>query len=701
VSRRHVLRWVGAEAFVAGDMRSSPALLRFDGDDFMERMLATLAERPQDLPRLIARRESWSGVGEATPLPPSLQPTDQPLSRPARALARGRALLGFQRREQLPQSPLTSRQTMLAAVQPTARPLKLFQPVHQRYYLAAAHLVCELPGLPPRLTASGDQSGFVIRRLVGQTASEYGFVKGADGQGAWLRAATPGADTVPGEELLPVFPLSYAPPAGPQRKLLAGLIPVARHDDYRFARRPDLAPPGESAAWSAVDDARALAQIRIISPWQGLIERAYQSGGTNQGLTSGTPWQDDAPQASASQAATLMTTNDQLVEASWRLLQDLREFLLASFAELTPAILVSGQSGRSDRPALQALLDLLALATWSVPPAGTPASDQPQLGEAVLDLADPYAQASLLEALAAVDDALSTALDAIEQNFPLGNGWPGWAFPLVYLLGGQENDQPLPEAPTPGKIPRVRGPFLAWPGFSPLISPENGAVVPESRQDADNRRLQLLLDRIASALAEAALAGTLRATAQAPAAARLASELAASVKDDPAVPRYVLRFVHRRCDCGPLHPAVISAPSEVFELAGFFDPEAPMRPIRIALPFDTSPGGLRKFGKNSAFILSDVLCGQMKRIRRLGFGDLVLSVLPWPFHKDLEVNASGPCGKDTGATFGTICSLSIPIITIVAFILLIVIATLLDLIFRWLPFLIACFPVPGLKGKNK
>jgi hypothetical protein len=145
---------------------------------------------------------------------------------------------------------------------------------------------------------------------------------------------------------------------------------------------------------------------------------------------------------------------------------------------------------------------------------------------------------------------------------------------------------------------------------------------------------------------------------------------------------------------------VISAPSEVFELAGFFDSEAPMRPIRIALPFDTTPGGLRKFGKNSAFIMSDVLCGQMKRIRRLGFGDLVLSVLPWPFHKDLDVAASGPC-SDPGGRFGTICSLSIPIITIVAFVLLIVIATLLDLIFRWLPFLIACFPVPGLKGKNK
>jgi hypothetical protein len=31
---------------------------------------------------------------------------------------------------------------------------------------------------------------------------------------------------------------------------------------------------------------------------------------------------------------------------------------------------------------------------------------------------------------------------------------------------------------------------------------------------------------------------------------------------------------------------------------------------------------------------------------------------------------------------------------------LIVIATLLDLIFRWLPFLMVCFPVPGLKGKK-
>ena len=45
-------------------------------------------------------------------------------------------------------------------------------------------------------------------------------------------------------------------------------------------------------------------------------------------------------------------------------------------------------------------------------------------------------------------------------------------------------------------------------------------------------------------------------------------------------------------------------------------------------------------------------------------------------------------------------SLSIPIITLCAFILLIIMISLLDIIFRWLPWFITCFPVPGLKGKR-
>jgi len=99
-------------------------------------------------------------------------------------------------------------------------------------------------------------------------------------------------------------------------------------------------------------------------------------------------------------------------------------------------------------------------------------------------------------------------------------------------------------------------------------------------------------------------------------------------------------------------------------------------------------------------VLSDMLCGQVQRAKSLGFIDLVLAVLPWPFHKDLDVGAGGPC-KMGSIDIGMICSLSIPIITICALILLIIIVSLLDLIFHWLPFFIMCFPLPGLKGKKK
>ncbi len=100
-------------------------------------------------------------------------------------------------------------------------------------------------------------------------------------------------------------------------------------------------------------------------------------------------------------------------------------------------------------------------------------------------------------------------------------------------------------------------------------------------------------------------------------------------------------------------------------------------------------------------MISDMLCGKIKRIRKLTLGDLVLSVLPWPFHKDLpSVGPTGSCsGKD--GTFGMFCSLSIPIVTLCALILLFIIVSLFDIFFRWLPYLFTCLPIPGLKGKKK
>jgi hypothetical protein len=163
---------------------------------------------------------------------------------------------------------------------------------------------------------------------------------------------------------------------------------------------------------------------------------------------------------------------------------------------------------------------------------------------------------------------------------------------------------------------------------------------------------------------------------------------------------FLIRCAYVRCDCGPLEPTVLSVPSQKFQLASFFDYDAPARPIRIALPIDTTAAGLRKHQKNTAFMLSDSLCGQVNRLKGLGFVDLVLSVLPWPFHKDLDIGSDGlgPCTN--GVNFGMICSLSIPIITICALILLFMIVLVLDLIFHWIPWFIICFPLLGFKAKK-
>ena len=94
-----------------------------------------------------------------------------------------------------------------------------------------------------------------------------------------------------------------------------------------------------------------------------------------------------------------------------------------------------------------------------------------------------------------------------------------------------------------------------------------------------------------------------------------------------------------------------------------------------------------------------MLCGQIQRAKGLGFVDLVRQVLPWPLHKDIDVGDGGACNNGS-VNIGMICSLSIPIVTICALILLLIIVMLLDFIFGWLPYLVLCFPVLGLKGKK-
>lgn len=140
---------------------------------------------------------------------------------------------------------------------------------------------------------------------------------------------------------------------------------------------------------------------------------------------------------------------------------------------------------------------------------------------------------------------------------------------------------------------------------------------------------------------------------------------------------YVLRCVYERPHCKGIHPPVVSEPSRPFQLASFFDPEAPARPVRITMPIDTSISGLRKFPKNVSFLISNKLRQQIERIRGVKLEDL----------------DGGDIGIEPSFDLGVICSLSIPIITICALILLMIIVQLLNIVFWWLPFFKICFPL--------
>jgi len=184
----------------------------------------------------------------------------------------------------------------------------------------------------------------------------------------------------------------------------------------------------------------------------------------------------------------------------------------------------------------------------------------------------------------------------------------------------------------------------------------------------DKKPLEAALE---AALAHSAL---LSPVASPPAAAPGAIPTVPKLDPRPGT-RYVLRCVFQRPNCGPLQPDVVSDPTESFEIAPYFDFDAPARPIRITMPSDTSIAGLRKFRKNVGFLISNKLRQQMESIT------------------DLKKALDGQVDQPPQFDLGTICSFSIPIITICALIVLMIFLILLNIVFWWLPFIRICFPI--------
>lgn len=113
---------------------------------------------------------------------------------------------------------------------------------------------------------------------------------------------------------------------------------------------------------------------------------------------------------------------------------------------------------------------------------------------------------------------------------------------------------------------------------------------------------------------------------------------------------------------------VWSAASERFRIAAWWDGDGPG--TKITLP-DMSQ--LKKVKPNVSFELPPAIANLLKG--------------------DMKKLADGE-GDTSGLELGWLCSFSIPIITLCAFIVLNIFLSLFDLIFRWMLFLKICIPIP-------
>jgi hypothetical protein len=549
----------------------APALLRFAGDDFIPQYQAALAEKPRQLRGFVARPETWrepsAGI-DATP-------------------------------------------------KPSQGPLRLYQPVHGRFYLVAASLACRVPGLPEHTVdvARGEVVAFVLRRLTvtvnpktkAETETgEWAWVARPDGSTGWVRAT--GAALAVDEEQLPMFGTTFSDGGVLKRRLFAGLVPASRREAYSNGREIQAVVP--PPAPGSLDDPRVIEfQRTVLDPW-----------------TEMKSWYDRERYDTKRRASAL----DSVERTSSLILLDFHDFLRDQLTPVWKVIKGTAQPG-SLVAAHRALYDALVRAH---------ATDR-----------TPANRAALTEALTHAADFR----DFIErQAFPIGGYVPR------VLIGDPQLYVNTPPPPKPA------GGLSPTPEEAELKDLMDRLPAPGETPDVGIRKLKKL---VMSALAVSSAAKPV-----------LPEQLPSRAPSTAGEDWFVVRCVYLRPHCGKKSPPLVSERSERFRLTSFFEPDAPARHLRVALPVDTSPATLRKYNRNVAFMLSDQLRKQMSRAASLkGLMD-------------------GEVGKEEGGLdFAVICSFSIPIITICALILLMIIVSLLNIIFWWLPFFRICFPVPRMK----
>lgn len=453
---------------------------------------------------------------------------------------------------------------------------KLFQPIHQRYYLVVGSLVCRQYGLPDHgvIAKDGQRVSFVVRRL--RAGGEQAWV-GTEKSGRWAAAPNQG-EVVDGEERLPMHPAPTAVALGrdmlPGRRAWYGYVPVSRRDSYL----EPMADPVQTLAAVQQGAPAGTAEDPRLSEFSGMVLL---------------PWQSlFAPVGDP------VRTADKRVP-SLHILLNLRDWLATSLPAVAQAVGVSNG-------------------------ASLPAAQRRLFDE--------------LNATDVMDGGARRPLAAVLRDL---NGYA----PLVAFLQTVEP---------------AKGPY----------------DVSQARHKVGVNMVAVDADYLRPAPGEGALSKLVHdALTEGGAPVRVPPELVGMVKDDtPDSPdaTYVLRLVYEHDPCRP----VLSAPTNPVQFAKVFDPEAPARKVHIQLP-DIS--NLRQFKRGVGMEMSAPLRQVMDRV-----------------HKGLIKGEDlGPAG---GFDLGMICSFSLPIITLVAFIVMFIFLLVLNFVFWWMAFLKICFPIPRKKS---
>jgi len=595
----------------------SPAILRFSTDTFMQDFQALLAQNPSSMDSLIAQPESWRFPSAGLP----------PMTSGAANSGNGSAGSSGSN------SNSNGGGTSIAEGDAPPTVLKLFQPVHARFYLVAASLACRLPGLPDHTVKrnQGETTTFVVRKLklkssISTVPSGPPNLKNYD-EYAWIpnpasstsSAATTQANAVPlpgtippgwlqvsdattlapGEEQLALFNLQFSS-NGWQRRLFAGVIPVGKRQAYVSAtelQAQQNAPPAPAES----DDPRKVDfQRRVLDPWADLYNWASSLDTSS--------WVHSSSQA-------IPADELAVAQGSALILIDFGTFLSANLPLVWAAVQDANQAG-SLTGAQGTLYNALSAS----------------MGDAKDGSQTTLAQALVMAATAA--KAFESAVTQVGQAAELPAGYAG--------------------------------PLMSDPQLNDLIGRP-----PSSEDFITSRKIETLVE---NALSEA---GPVPQTTIPPPTNNPQNPLG----DD----WFIIRCLYQRPLCAVKTipaPVVVSEPSQPFQLASYFDPDAPARRIQVALPVDTTPAALRKYDKGVAFMISDQLNQQMQRVQ------------------GLKKLMDGDIGAASGYGLGMICSFSIPIITICAFIVLFIFVILLNIVFFWLPFLKICFPIPTLTSKG-